>query len=166
MNDISYHANRVQWLNKQSLGKSDGWQPVCFMAIDGFVSSQHVCSTVCSCKPQGSQMSVLLAFVTGIHQCLHVLLALFDGNPPVSVLLALCGGNPPVSVLLALRDGNLPVNSLRASNMKSVPTWRRHQMETFSALLALYAGNSPVTDEFPSQRPVTELWCFLWSSPE
>ena len=28
-------------------------------------------------------------------------------------------------------------------------------METFSALLALYAGNSPVTGEFPAQRPVT-----------
>ena len=27
----------------------------------------------------------------------------------------------------------------------------RHQMETFSALLALYVGNSPVTGEFPSQ---------------
>ena len=28
-------------------------------------------------------------------------------------------------------------------------------METFSALLAPCAGNSPVTGEFPSQRPVT-----------
>ena len=28
-------------------------------------------------------------------------------------------------------------------------------METFSALLALCAGNSPVAGEFPSQRPVT-----------
>ena len=28
-------------------------------------------------------------------------------------------------------------------------------METFSALLALCAGNSPVTGEFPPQRPVT-----------
>ena len=28
-------------------------------------------------------------------------------------------------------------------------------MEKFSALLALYEGNSVVTDEFPSQRPVT-----------
>ena len=27
-------------------------------------------------------------------------------------------------------------------------------METFSALLAFCAGNSPVTGEFPSQRPV------------
>ena len=34
-------------------------------------------------------------------------------------------------------------------------TWWRHQMETFSALLALCAGNSPVSGEFPWQRPVT-----------
>ena len=27
-------------------------------------------------------------------------------------------------------------------------------METFSALLAICAGNSPVTGEFPTQRPV------------
>ena len=33
-------------------------------------------------------------------------------------------------------------------------TWWRHQMETFSALLAFCAGNSPVSGEFPSQRPV------------
>ena len=33
--------------------------------------------------------------------------------------------------------------------------WWRHQMETFSASPALCAGNSPVTGEFPSQRPVT-----------
>ena len=35
------------------------------------------------------------------------------------------------------------------------PSWWRHQMETFSTLLALCAGNSPVTGEFPAQRPVT-----------
>ena len=34
-------------------------------------------------------------------------------------------------------------------------TWWRHQMETFSALLALCVGNSSVPDEFPTQRPVT-----------
>ena len=34
-------------------------------------------------------------------------------------------------------------------------SWRRHQMETFSAFLALRARNSPVTGEFPAQRPVT-----------
>ena len=33
--------------------------------------------------------------------------------------------------------------------------WWRHQMETFSPLLATCAGNSPGTGEFPTQRPVT-----------
>ena len=41
-------------------------------------------------------------------------------------------------------------------------TWWRHQMETFSALLALCAGNSPMTGEFPTQRSSNaELWCFF-----
>ena len=34
-------------------------------------------------------------------------------------------------------------------------SWWRHQMETFSALLAFCEGNPPVTGGFPSQRPVT-----------
>ena len=34
-------------------------------------------------------------------------------------------------------------------------SWWRHQMETFSALLVICAGNSPVNGEFPAQRPVT-----------
>ena len=33
-------------------------------------------------------------------------------------------------------------------------TWWRHQMATFSALLAFWVRNSLVTGEFPSQRPV------------
>ena len=32
--------------------------------------------------------------------------------------------------------------------------WWRHKMETFSALLALCARNSPVPGEIPAQRPV------------
>ena len=35
-------------------------------------------------------------------------------------------------------------------------SWWRHQMETFSALLAICAGNSPVPGEFPAQRPATQ----------
>ena len=34
-------------------------------------------------------------------------------------------------------------------------TWWRHQMETFSALLVICAGNSSAPGEFPAQRPVT-----------
>ena len=37
----------------------------------------------------------------------------------------------------------------------SVSAWWRNQMETLSALLAICAWNSPVTGEFPAQRPVT-----------
>ena len=33
--------------------------------------------------------------------------------------------------------------------------WWRHQMETFSTLLAICAGKSPVPSEYPAQRPVT-----------
>ena len=49
------------------------------------------------------------------------------------------------------------------NHMNSAYTWWRHQVETFSALLALWAGNSLVIGEFPSQRPVMLSWCFLWS---
>ena len=34
--------------------------------------------------------------------------------------------------------------------------WWRDQMETFFVLLDLCAGNSPVSGEFPLQRPVTQ----------
>ena len=34
-------------------------------------------------------------------------------------------------------------------------SWWRHQMETFSALLTICAGNSPVPGVFPTQKPVT-----------
>ena len=37
----------------------------------------------------------------------------------------------------------------------SMGPWWRHQMETFSVLLAFCAGNSPVHGEFPEQKPVT-----------
>ena len=41
------------------------------------------------------------------------------------------------------------------SHADYISPWWRHQMETFSALLAICAGNSPVPGEFPTQRPVT-----------
>ena len=54
-----------------------------------------------------------------------------------------------------------------AKGVLHLGTWWRHQMETFSALLALSAGNSPVTSEFPSQRSVTRSFdIFFDSAPE
>ena len=50
---------------------------------------------------------------------------------------------------------SLTINAFHYSFYVSKVSWWRHQMETFSALLALCAGNSPDPGEFPSQRPVT-----------
>ena len=55
-------------------------------------------------------------------------------------------------------------NGVTLSALLALPWWR-HQMETFSALLALCAGNLPVTGEFPAQRPVTRgAWINGWAS--
>ena len=43
-----------------------------------------------------------------------------------------------------------------------ISTWWRPQMVTFSALLAICAGNSPVPGEFPAQRPVTRSFDVLF----
>ena len=72
-----------------------------------------------------------------------------------------------------LYDGNPPLSSgfpaHRVSNAESVSivwqhnvTWWRHEMETFSALLAISAGNSPVPGEFPAQRPVMRSFDVLF----
>ena len=41
-------------------------------------------------------------------------------------------------------------------------TWWRHPMETFSALLAPCASNSPITGDFPAQRPVMWSLCIFF----
>ena len=76
-----------------------------------------------------------------------------------------------VQIISSSRTGNKPFSWATVVWWLGAPTavfgwvacfeylaWWRHQMETFSALLAICAGNSPVPGEFPSQRPVT--WSF------
>ena len=55
--------------------------------------------------------------------------------------------------LLAIPKSRLYSKSTWESKL-AFPWWR-HQMETCSALLDLCVGNSSVTGEFPTQRPVT-----------
>ena len=50
-------------------------------------------------------------------------------------------------VILQLVGGSIELGDFWG--LTSLPTWWRHQMETFSALLAICAGNSPVSGEFP-----------------
>ena len=49
-----------------------------------------------------------------------------------------------------------------SERQNGIKTWWRHQMETFSAELAICARNSPVTGEFPTQRPVTRSFAVLF----
>ena len=39
-------------------------------------------------------------------------------------------------------------------------------METFFALLAIYAGNPPLSGKFPAQRPVTRSFDVFFDQPE
>ena len=55
-------------------------------------------------------------------------------------------------------DSTFSLLDVHVHNAQGQCIWWRHQMETFPALLAICEGNSPVTGEFPSQRPVT--WSF------
>ena len=67
-----------------------------------------------------------------------------------------------LSVLMAMRIGvNVQGDHLWYKTNKHWMTaallclWWRHQMGTFSGLLAICAGNSPASCEFPAQKPVT-----------
>ena len=49
---------------------------------------------------------------------------------------------------------------------KNLESWWRHQMETFSALLALCEGLFTGHRWIPRTKAnEAELWCFLWSTP-
>ena len=53
---------------------------------------------------------------------------------------------------------------LVTTTQRNIEPWWRHQMKT---LLAIYAGNSPVTGEFLTERPATRSFnVFLWTVPE
>ena len=105
----------------------------------------------------------------------------WTGNKPLSETMV--NQNTDIFVSLGLVElvGNisLPVaqtrNSVCANNDHywkptfdfTLILWRRHQMETFSALLAICAENSPVPGEFPAQWPVTRSFdVFPWSESE
>ena len=80
-----------------------------------------------------------------------------------------CSGRSPVHALdvFVVFQHMLPLHSSTRNvkpfihtvlNWYNFPTWWRHQMETFSALLAICARNSPASD--------AEIGCYLSSAPE
>ena len=78
-------------------------------------------------------------------------------NGPVAFRNCYCDQNEAPAKNNEISQHPFPgVHELRFSRDKYSRTWWRHQMETFSASLAICAGNSPVPGEFPAQRPVTQ----------
>ena len=71
--------------------------------------------------------------------------------------------NPDIRLILSRLGINVKDCSYGCVEQKTVghvvvrwrKSWWRLQVETFSALLALCAGNSPVNGAFPAQTPVT-----------
>ena len=57
-------------------------------------------------------------------------------------------------LFIFFRIASLALRKRAMKGQKDIARWR-HQMETYSALLAVCAGNSPMTGELPAQRPVT-----------
>ena len=72
------------------------------------------------------------------------------------------GNGSSIRILMYLAIERSLCFGMIQGNASIVSTWWRHQMETFSALLALCVGNSPVTGEFPSQMPVTRSFDVLF----
>ena len=77
----------------------------------------------------------------------------------VALYIISCNINRVVKTFSCIVYNSVMTTGIRSSNgLQNFPwegwenTWWRHQMETFSALLAFCAGNSPVTVEFPAQR--------------
>ena len=81
-------------------------------------------------------------------------MASYDALITVSLCWLKCIGTEEILISVSYHFSQEPCNLYFSEFVFEFP-WRRHQMETSSALLALCAGNSPVTDEFPSKRPVT-----------
>ena len=63
------------------------------------------------------------------------------------------GNTVPVEGLALFSESPAYPDMYGISIVKHAPWWR-HQMKTFSALLTI-CGKSPVTGEFPAQRPMT-----------
>ena len=85
-------------------------------------------------------------------------------NKPVQVIATNLKINKPMSGWIAATWKMLHYQIIRPSSGRQVyMPWWRHQMEIFSASLALCVGNSPVNSL--TQASDAEL-CFLWSAPE
>ena len=126
--------------------------------VSQITSLTIVCSIVYSGANQRKhQSSTSLAFVRGIHRwpvkSPHKRPVTRKMVPFDDVIICHCHPSSQTKVGLVCQIKCWPL--IRLSKREIHLAWWRHQMEIFSALLAICVGNSPDTGEFPAQRPVT-----------
>ena len=106
----------------------------------------------------------MISFTSSIHFYQHLFSNIFKTFFQTVYAVNYSHQRPPLLPWFIRYDGGSFQWDAFAHPSRSA--WWRRQMETFSALLALCAGNSPVTGEFPPQMASNaELWCFSWSAP-
>ena len=118
------------------------------------INNYHNAPIICT-----SQLHYFNNQCASLHTCCRAVLNMIYWElKKYSYLLrpmCLCLRNNKSESNAGLHMYNIDMNT-NASYIETVEkTWWRHQMETFSAWLAICAGNSPVPGEFPTQRPVT-----------
>ena len=148
--------NHTLWTHvRQSIPRSHIWVRGCLLwVILGKISWQHCTRFWSSVSP--------LQLRAGTYMCTR---ATVSGTPsPTSSPRTSCLRTTPVSPSITTSAAahsmyasapQTPRCNLSGAGQKGKKlflSWWRHQMETFSALLAIYAGNSTVTGEFPAQK--------------
>ena len=93
-----------------------------------------------------------------LHRCVAYQLRMWQGmvekSQHISTSLSLGPVHYGLNVCICINMiGWYPISKFDTSEWEW--SWRRHHMETFSALLTICAGNSAATGEFPAQRLLT-----------
>ena len=138
--------------------------PFCFNfdSVDLLSGLYHSCVTLGVCSTHGTNILLNLKIC---NCCVNVLSWSHITKLYPSTTTGALSGESSLAFVHSTGHVLLILSVRLTSTWVSTWAWWRHQMEAFSALLALCAGNSPVPGEFPSQRPVTRSFdIFLWSA--
>ena len=139
---------RARALTNSTKGSQNGW------AVTVIYQRRRFCT--CSNKPRSLWFHAHLRFI--VPCLLGCSITPFLADPSAFTTMPwflkvdwlLYNVATAINIMVSLSYWTL----LYAGKGRPVTCWRQ-QMETFSALLALCAGNSPVTGESPSQRLMT-----------
>ena len=130
---------------------------------------------MCNSLPRHYHRHAILLDKLLVHQVYSHLLVVFH-KPPIITIAFLCDIclSADITSIRCASCGKQMFATLLCSGLDHISridryltttnnnTWWSHQMETLSALLALCAGNSPITVEFSGQRLVTRSLVFFF----